>query len=76
MCDVDNSNSASDHFYEIYIDHGGHGYFVYYRTPMDLSPYNVPKYAVRDKQLIAVDMRYVQYVLEITAEEYFEHMWD
>ncbi len=69
----------TDHFYEVHLAFGRDGgadHSVWYRTPMNLSPENVPKYAVRDGDLLDVFMHNVDYVLEVTPEEYFEHMWE
>lgn len=71
------SRDKTDHFYELHVhfERGG-DYSVYYRTPMELSLQSVAKYAVRDGDLLDVFMQNVDYVLEITPEEYFEHMWE
>lgn len=74
---ANSSANSDDHFYELYIafERGG-GYFVYYRTPLDLLPDEVPEHAARDGDLIDVHLHHVEYVLEVTPEEYFEHMWE
>ena len=69
----------NDHFWEIgvnVLDKEQNWQIVYYRTPADLSPENVPKYAVRDGYLHYSFMEYVKYTLEITPEEYLEYMWE
>jgi hypothetical protein len=53
---------------------GKAGYFVYYRSSDYLEPEEVPECAVVDGDLIDVHLGQVEYVLEITPEEYFEHM--
>jgi hypothetical protein len=64
-----------DHFYEMHVKHqAGGGYMVYWRSPICLDPKQVPMAAVADGNLGAFDLENIEYCLEITAEEYFEHM--
>lgn len=51
-------------------------HYVYYRSTMQLSFAGVVKYAVRDNELLDVFAPNVDEVVEITADEYFEHMWE
>lgn len=69
----------ADYFYELFIKHGermgqSFGYFVYYRSKVDLLWEDVPEAAVRDGDLIDVDLHNVETVMEITPEEYFAKM--
>ncbi len=73
------------YYWEIWIDHSrdlgnGHvkeaGYFVYYKTNLDVEPERIPTMAVQDGHLIDCDLDRVAYALEITPEEYLEKMWD
>lgn len=64
-----------DHFYEVHVQHRKDEYFVYYRCADLLEPDDVPAAAVRDRDLLALDARFVDYVLEITPEEYFREMF-
>ena len=71
----------NDHFYELFVKHGEYmgqafGYFVYYRSKVDLLWEDVPEAAVKDGDLIDVDLHNVDYVMEITSEEYFAKMWE
>lgn len=71
----------ADHFYELFVKHGEHmgqpfGYFVYYRSKVDLLWEDVPEAAVKDGDLIDVDLHNVETVMEITPEEYFAKMWE
>lgn len=65
-----------DHFYEIHIQHSKDEYFVYFRCPEAMNPDDVPAAAVKSGDLIDVDLVCVDYVLEITSEEYFTHMFE
>ena len=70
-------NSSRDNFYRLHVhfERGG-DYDVYYRTPLAFSLANVPKYAVRDGDLLDVFMPNVNLVEKIAPEEYFEYMWE
>ena len=70
-----------DYFYELYVKHGDwngepFGYYVYYRSKVDLPWEDVPIYAVRSGDLIDSDFYNVESVMEITPEEYFAKMWE
>ena len=66
-----------EHFYRLHVhfERGG-DYDVYYRTQYSMPIKDVPWHAVWDGDLIDVFLSNVSEVLEITAEEYFEHMWE
>ena len=68
---------SGNYFYKIHLhfeckesDH-----FVFYRSVMEYSLNNVPVHAVQDGDLLDVFIHNVDYVLKITSEEYFEHMY-
>ncbi len=64
-------------YWEITVNGIGKSYtshFVYYKTNLNLSPENVPKYAVKDGDLLDVFIYDVKKCREITKEEYFQHM--
>jgi hypothetical protein len=68
------TTTVLDHFYEIHIQRTKDEVFVYWRSPIDVPIKEVPAAAMMDGHLLASDMRHIDYTLEITAEEYFEHM--
>ncbi len=65
-----------NHYYELNVNIERTDYKVYYRSPVDYSLENVPKYAVRDGDLIDTDSRYVDKIRKITSEEYHKYMWE
>ena len=64
-------------FYKIYVhfERGG-DYSVYYRTSFAPPLEEVPWHAVWDGDLLECFMQNVDYVSEITSDEYHEHMWE
>lgn len=66
-----------DHFYKIHVhfERGG-DYDVYYRTSFVPPLSEVAWHAVWDGDLLETFIQNVDSVLEITSEEYFEHMWE
>jgi len=73
---TEETTQEQDHFYEMWVNtnEGKTGYFVYYRSPTYLEPEDVPECAVVDGDLMDTHLEQVEYVLEITPDEYFEHM--
>jgi hypothetical protein len=64
-------------YWRIAINHGkGSSYTVCYKSFVDISLQNVAVNAVRDGDLIDVDLRYVEKVEEISKEEYLQLMWE
>lgn len=47
---------------------------VYFWTDRSTPPRLIPKEAVAEKMMLAVDLRYVQQVKRLTREEYLKHM--
>lgn len=72
------NDRKSDYFYRLRLRIGNTGChnYVYYRSKMPYALVNVPKYAVRDGDLIDAFMHRVDEVKEITPEEYFKYMWE
>lgn len=66
-----------DHFYEIHINMGKQeGYSVYFRSKNYISPEEVVNKAVESGDLLELYADRIDYVLEITPGEYYEHMDD
>lgn len=64
-------------YYRIKVNHGrGSRCDVYYKNPLNISSFNVPKEAVIDKMMIDVDLRFVEKVEVISTDEYHTYMWD
>ena len=75
------TNAGSDCFYELFVRHGeqmgqSYGYYVYYRSKVDLPWEDVPEAAVRDGHLLKVDLYNVEFVEGISPDEYFAKMWE
>lgn|GEM_PF-7019792 len=73
------TTSTGDYFYRLRVGFPPRrlgDYYVYYRSQMQLSFTGVVKYAVRDKELLDVFAPNVDEVIEISSDEYFEHMWE
>lgn len=51
-------------------------YYVYFKTDLPLVQKQIPGAAVRAGDLLDVFKPCVDEVVEITADEYFEHMWE
>src|SRR4051812_1905373 len=66
----------TDHFYEMYVKFKKTGYFVYYRSAVDLPWEDVPEAAVKDGMLGKFHLYDVDYVMEITPKEYFAQNWE
>jgi hypothetical protein len=65
-----------DHFYEIHVRHAGYEDSIFWRSPLLLPSSEVPAAAVKDKMMPEFELLCVEYVLEITQEEYLHYMWE
>jgi len=63
-------------YWKIVINHGKSSYTVYYKSLIEMSIQNVAINAVRDGELIDVDLCHVNKVEEISKEAYLQFMWE
>lgn len=65
------------YYYQLFVkpsERQGGGYYVYFPSQVDMPWEDVPAAAVKDGDLLDAHLYYVEWVMEITPEEYFAEM--
>lgn len=61
-------------YWKIIINYRKFNEKVYFWTEKPIPPRLIPREAVREKMMLAVDLQYVQQVKRLTKEEYCKYM--